>query len=221
MATVNIKVSDITGQYIETDDELVQVEVSHHRALDKPVRIDASRDEVKLLMAASRDAVVLSFTTAGDPGEIPERIIVDRAEFEGQFQDDPLAVLSAVQQEPRHRQTAGRPKPDRLDYTAIENAGQPHRGRTTEAEQRVVRENLAEVNRRRAINGHDPIDPANPRDAARYGFELYAQAARKVKQEHDYADQYAEQRGDAVPYSVFKQDDVGEVPQKHRKDEVD
>ena len=47
----------------------------------------------------------------------------------------------------------------------------PHRGTISEAEKEYVRNHLDEVNRRRKEQGHAPIDPADPRDAAKYSFE--------------------------------------------------
>jgi hypothetical protein len=58
----------------------------------------------------------------------------------------------------------------RIDYASPEYAGLPHRGRITNAEKEYVRNNLDEVNKRRERAGHDPIDPADPRMAAKYGL---------------------------------------------------
>lgn len=44
-------------------------------------------------------------------------------------------------------------------------------GRITDAEKRLVREHLAEVNKRLAAEGLRTIDPADPALAERYGIE--------------------------------------------------
>jgi hypothetical protein len=63
------------------------------------------------------------------------------------------------------------PKAEKVDYKTLEHAGTPHRGRTTEEEANIVRNNLDVVNRRRIDQGYPPIDPQDPKDAARYGFD--------------------------------------------------
>jgi hypothetical protein len=47
----------------------------------------------------------------------------------------------------------------------------PHQGHVSPAEAKYVREHLDEVNARREAAGKKPIDPANPKDKERYGFE--------------------------------------------------
>jgi hypothetical protein len=69
----------------------------------------------------------------------------------------------------RGRRGAGERR-QRIDYGSPEFAGMPHRGRVTEAEKAYVRSNLDEVNARRVREGHDPIDPTNPRQAEKYGL---------------------------------------------------
>ena len=51
-----------------------------------------------------------------------------------------------------------------------EHAGEPHRGRITEAEQAYVREHLDEVNKRLRGKGMRTIDPADPTMWERYGL---------------------------------------------------
>jgi hypothetical protein len=50
-----------------------------------------------------------------------------------------------------------------LNIASPEHAGEPHRGRTTEAEKEYVRTHLDEVNERLAAKGLRPIDPNDPR----------------------------------------------------------
>jgi hypothetical protein len=59
----------------------------------------------------------------------------------------------------------------RTNYASPEHAGEPHRGRITEAEKEYVRANLAEVNARLAAKGLRTIDPANREHAERYGLK--------------------------------------------------
>ena len=65
----------------------------------------------------------------------------------------------------------GRPsRKDRVDYASIEYAGRPHRGRITDAEKEIVRNNLDEVNRRLRDAGLREINPDDPTLRERYGL---------------------------------------------------
>jgi hypothetical protein len=57
-----------------------------------------------------------------------------------------------------------------VNYATLEHAGEPHRGRITEAEKQIVREHLDEVNRRLSEQGIRTIDPADPDMQKRYGL---------------------------------------------------
>jgi hypothetical protein len=59
---------------------------------------------------------------------------------------------------------------ERIDYTSSEHAGEPHRGRITDAEKEYVRNNLEEVNARLERDGYRTIDPNDPKMAERYGL---------------------------------------------------
>jgi hypothetical protein len=58
----------------------------------------------------------------------------------------------------------------RRDFASPEHAGEPHRGRITDAEKEYVRNNLDEVNRRLRDKGMREIDPSDPEMAERYGL---------------------------------------------------
>jgi hypothetical protein len=73
---------------------------------------------------------------------------------------------------------AGRAK---VNYATLEHAGEPHRGRITEAEKELVRSHLDEINKRLSSGGLREIDPADPTTRDRYNlssrFPLIALAA--------------------------------------------
>ena len=58
----------------------------------------------------------------------------------------------------------------KVEYASPEHAGEPHRGRITEAEKAYVREHLDQVNRRLRGKGMRTIDPADPTMRERYGL---------------------------------------------------
>jgi hypothetical protein len=64
-----------------------------------------------------------------------------------------------------------------LDYTTLEHAGKPHRGKTTDAEKETVRGNLAVINERLKSDGIRTIDLSNAEHVTRYGLETLTKEA--------------------------------------------
>jgi hypothetical protein len=64
----------------------------------------------------------------------------------------------------------GRSRKDRVDYATIEHAGRPHRGRITDAEKALVRDNLDRINDRLRSEGQREIDPNDATLKERYGL---------------------------------------------------
>ncbi len=96
-------------------------------------------------------------------------------------QDDMATVLSNAERATavpedrrrgrrRRRQTGATARRPRIDYASPEHAGEPHRGRITDAEKAYVQNNLDEVNRRLRDKGMREIDPSDPEMAERYGL---------------------------------------------------
>ena len=65
---------------------------------------------------------------------------------------------------------AGRSGRVKVNYATLEHAGEPHRGRITEAEKELVRDNLDKVNRRLREDGMREIDPSDQTMRDRYGL---------------------------------------------------
>ena len=66
---------------------------------------------------------------------------------------------------------SGRSGRGKVNYATLEHAGEPHRGRITEAEKELVRKNLDQVNRRLREAGQREIDPSDQAMRDRYGLE--------------------------------------------------
>jgi hypothetical protein len=64
-----------------------------------------------------------------------------------------------------------------LDYASLEHAGKPHRGKTTDAEKEVVRNNLDKINERLERDGLRTIRLDDAEMVARYGLEALAKEA--------------------------------------------
>ena len=63
------------------------------------------------------------------------------------------------------------PKGKRVDYTASDRYGQIHRGKITDEEACLVRENAEQASLNRQGQGHPPIDWKDPKEIARYGLK--------------------------------------------------
>jgi hypothetical protein len=185
MATKTVRVSDLSGQQISEDEQGTRLIVEHPN-YQEPIGLDVVTEEVQqYLTDENARFIVVSLHTPDTPN--PQRHVLSFDEFERLFQNrDAQQVLEdayVTQQEEREaqpRHTRGRRQAsasgtrgtrERIDYTSTEHAGLPHRGTISEAEKDYVRNNLEEVNRRRREQGHDAIDPSDPRMAARYGFD--------------------------------------------------
>lgn len=164
-----IRVSDLSGELIEDEAELVRLIVRKHPALSGgPVEVEALDSEVAALAERNVDVVTLD-VVLGDGSE-PRPIVLRREDFDRLATERPMSdVLGEAKSAFGPRRTAGRAG-GRPDYGTLAHAGTPHRGKITEAEQSLVRDNLDAVNERLAAGGVRTIDLADPEMASRYGF---------------------------------------------------
>jgi hypothetical protein len=190
MARVEIRVSDLTRQPIEDEEQAARL-IVEHPDFPEPVGLDVLPNEVEpYLDDEATRFVVLSVQTPDNP-QPDKRYAMSLDDFNELFQsrDSQSALEEAYgqqQQEQRQQRTrrkgAGRRggrqqqqprqrRQERIDYASPEYAGTPHRGTISEDEKRYVRENLEEVNARLDREGHRTIDPNDPKMAADYGFE--------------------------------------------------
>jgi hypothetical protein len=183
LAVKQVTVSDISGNDIDDGQGAVLV-VSDHPALGgRTVELDADISEVEKL--ESSKLTMVSVEVRFPDGE-RKRVILDAANFDKLFGKgtDVAEILQSARRgggaeaAPRRR---GRPVgsrtavskpavPSKIDYTDDDHFGQLHRGRVTEAEAALVRDNLDQANRNRSLAGQPPIDPEGPADKKRYGL---------------------------------------------------
>ncbi|MFK3983620.1 hypothetical protein ACI2K4_24975 [Micromonospora sp. NPDC050397] len=170
MGRKTVHVSDFSGKVLHSDDEVVRVVVLEHPDLVAgPVQLEARPVEVEGIDDASLDVAIVEIYDSLGGGE-PRRVVLTANEFDALATDVPMAQLLKTAERIKPTKTAKRAANDRLDYATLEHAGKPHRGKTTEEEAQLVRENLDEINKRLADEGVRQIDPADPEHAARYGF---------------------------------------------------
>jgi hypothetical protein len=178
MAVKVVHVSDISGQ--EADEQTLGRLVIHEHPeyADLPVTLEVLPKEVESLQGASRFVTVEWIAPGARRGE---RLTVSLDDFN--LLASPGVMESAIQDaliakhRSRPRASGGgtsatsRSGRGKVNYATLEHAGEPHRGRITEAEKQLVRDNLDTVNRRLRDAGQREIDPSDPAMRDRYGLE--------------------------------------------------
>jgi hypothetical protein len=179
MAVKVVHVSDISGK--EADEQsLGQLVVHEHpEYADLPVTLEVLPDEVESLQGASRFVTVEWIPPGARKGD---RMVVSLDDFnllagagvmESAIQD---ALIAKHRSRPRSgggggSSSGGRSGRGKVNYATLEHAGEPHRGRITEAEKELVRKNLDQINRRLRDSGLREIDPSDQAMRDRYGLE--------------------------------------------------
>jgi hypothetical protein len=185
MAQRMVRFSDLTNKIIEDGDAVVRIVVEQHPALgDGPVEIEAGEDEVESMRTSALSVVSLKLYH-GDGAE-PEAVTMELEAFNKLAGGMDMAdvIRRAEPAYPPRKQARSAPAPviDKLDYSTLEHAGKPHRGKTTEAEKETVRNNLSAINERLKRDGIRTIDPDNAEHVARYGLEALAEEAGSHQQ---------------------------------------
>jgi hypothetical protein len=181
MAVKTIHVSDISGK--EADEQTLGRLVVHEHPeySDLPVTLEALPEEIEQLQGSSARFVTVEWIRPGS--RKGERVTVPIEDFNllagpGVMDN---AIQDALINKHRTRSRAGdgtRPASTtttragraKVNYATPEHAGEPHRGRITEAEKELVRSHLDEINGRLAQRGLREIDPGDPTMKERYGL---------------------------------------------------
>ena len=173
MGQKTVRFSDLSEQLITEDSALVRIVIQEHPELDgQAVEIEAHVDEARVITDAALEVAVVDIYTAGQAE--PRRLTLDAAVFDKIATARPMSELliaaPPARRAPRPR-AAAPADGQRPDYGTLQHAGKPHKGKTTDAEKQLVREHLAEINKRLAAEGLRTIDPADPGHVERYGLE--------------------------------------------------
>lgn len=173
MAQRLVRFSDLTNKIID-DDEVVRIVIEQHPALQNgPVELEAAADEVDAIRTSVLNVVSLKLYP-GD-GSAPETVTMEIEAFNKLASDRAMAdVLREAQPAyPPRRPTkpTAASTADKLDYASLEHAGKPHRGKTTDAEKEIVRNNLDKINERLERDGLRTIRLDDAEMVARYGLE--------------------------------------------------
>ena len=172
MGQKTVRFSDLSEQLITEDSALVRIVVHEHPELDgQPVEIEAHVDEARAITDAALEVAVIDLYTPGEAE--PRRVTLDAAVFDKLATARPMSELLIAAPPARRapRPRAAATAAERPDYGTLEHAGKPHKGKTTDAEKQLVREHLAEINKRLAAEGLRTIDPTDPGHVERYGLD--------------------------------------------------
>jgi len=168
-----VRFSDLSEQLITEDSALVRIVIHEHPELDgQAVEIEAHADEARVITDAALEVAVVDIYTTGEAE--PRRVTLDAAVFDKLATARPMSELliaaPPARRAPRPRATAPADS-QRPDYGTLQHAGKPHKGKTTDAEKQLVREHLAEINKRLAAEGLRTIELTDPGHVERYGLE--------------------------------------------------
>ena len=179
MATKTIKVSDLTGEEIKNEEQLARVVVEEHPDITESVTLEVLPSEVEGQLPEEQNYVRGTYFPPTESGGAPQSFIMAVEDFNNLSQREDMAtVLQNALREQQDSRRRGRrggrratgQRRQRRDFTSPEHAGEPHRGRITDAEKEYVRNNLEEVNKRLAAQGIREIDPTDPEMIERYGL---------------------------------------------------
>jgi hypothetical protein len=176
MGTKTVKFSDLSGELVADASQLGRLVVREHPDYPASITLDVLPDDLGDLKDEGSQFVSLEYYAPGETTAY--RLVVRREDFNSLAKandmdtilDEALRAQHRQQREtaPERPRRPGRPR--RIDYASPEHAGEPHRGRVTEAEREYVRTHLAEVNARLRASGLREIDPQDPKMQQRYGL---------------------------------------------------
>ena len=178
MAVKVVHVSDISGKEAEEQALGRLVIHEHPEYADLPITLEVLPEEVEGLQGASRFVTVEWIAPGARKGERLTvslddfNLLAEAGRLDTAIQD---ALIDKHRSRPRSAGAAaggggGRSGRGKVNYATLEHAGEPHRGRITEAEKQLVRDNLDKINRRLRDGGQREIDPADATMRGRYGL---------------------------------------------------
>jgi hypothetical protein len=175
VAIKQVRVSDLSGKQAN-DDQLAQLIIREHPQYQGPIALDVLPEELGEL-PENDSYVSIEVIQPGD--RTGQKALISLERFNKLASDMPTIVMNAVASQggppapvpPRRRRRSGSSaQRGKVSYATLEHAGEPHRGRITEAEKELVRGNLEQVNTRLRQAGLREIDPNDPAIRDRYGL---------------------------------------------------
>lgn len=164
--------SDLSGEEVN-DETHARLLISHPDFPGKILELDASVEEGEKFQNST---LRLMTVTVLAPNVPPREVTLETKKVDAIFKDFDTVLQGARVSTPARATSAPAKKAASkssggaaLDYTSPENYGLIHRGRITEEEAKLVRENMAQANANRERVGQPKVGD-DPKDAARYGL---------------------------------------------------
>jgi hypothetical protein len=166
-----VKFSDLSGELIIKDDSLARIVVHEHPELGGgPVEIEVHADEARVIEQAAVQVAVVDLYFPGQ--DAPQRAYMDLAAFDELSTEQPMSeLLTSARPARRGAKSSSSASParaDRLNYSSLEHAGRPHRGKVTDEEKQLVQKNFDEINDGLAAAGLRRISLSDPDHVDRY-----------------------------------------------------
>ena len=195
MGQKTVQFSDLSGQLITEHDTLARIVVHDHPGLgDGPVEFEALIDEAKIIEKAALRVAIVDVHLPGE--DEPRRVVIGTETFDGMATDSPMNELLLTARPARAARRAARAVSvpagssgggggsgaststggGRVNYATLEHAGEPHKGKVTDTEKRLVRNHFEEINDRLVMQGLRTISVADPEHVDRYGLQNLARA---------------------------------------------
>jgi hypothetical protein len=180
MAVKTVRISDLSHRQAN-ESEFGKLIVRQHPDFTQVLTLDVLPDEIGEL-PESETYVELEFVQPGDTSGQRATLTVDQFNKLGGVKDMKAILTRALEeqrqtgaQEPstpgrRGRHAGGTATRTKTNYATLEHAGEPHRGRITDAEKELVRNNLDKINKRLRASGQREIDPNDRTMKERYGL---------------------------------------------------
>jgi hypothetical protein len=160
------KASDLTGELVLDEAQLAVLTVLKHPALvNGPVKLETALSELKSVDKNALDVAIFDLTMGGETRRVVMQLAAFNALARNGDMDHVLTNAASVKQPAK--KAAGT---DQIDYTAPDRYGQLHRGKITDEEARLVRENPDQASANRQVQGHAAIQWDDPKEQARYGI---------------------------------------------------
>jgi hypothetical protein len=179
MAVKVVRVSDLSDAQAE-ESQFGKLIVHQHPDFAQTITLDVLPEEIGEL-PESETYVEIEFVQPGDSSGQRATLTVGQFNKLGGSKDMKAILTRALEEQrqtgaqeapaPRRVRRAGAaPSRGKVNYASLEHAGEPHRGRITDAEKELVRNNLDKVNQRLREAGKREIDPNDPTMKDRYGL---------------------------------------------------
>jgi hypothetical protein len=176
VAVKTVHVSDLSGKQVD-EDALAKLVIHEHPQYQGPITLEVLPEEIGEL-PESESYVSIEVIQPGDRSGQRALLSLDHFNKLAGGRDMNAIVMEAVATTRPQRGPAEAPKRRRTsssgrgktNYATLEHAGEPHRGRITDAEKELVHNNLEAVNERLARQGMRTIDPSDPAMKERYGL---------------------------------------------------